>query len=53
MLKLKELRQEKGLSQEQLAAIINVKNYTIGKRARLTASAGSNPVLSAKKALKT
>lgn len=30
MLKLKELRQEKGLSQEQLAAIINVKNYTIG-----------------------
>lgn len=30
MLKLKELRQDKGLSQEQLAAIINVKNYTIG-----------------------
>lgn len=30
MLKLKELRQEKGLSQEQLALIINVKNYTIG-----------------------
>ena len=30
MLKLKELRQEKGLSQEQLALIINVKNYTVG-----------------------
>ena len=30
MLKLKELRQDKGLSQEQLAATINVKNYTIG-----------------------
>lgn len=30
MLKLKELRTERNISQEQLAQIINVKNYTIG-----------------------
>lgn len=30
MLKIKELRQEKGISQEELANAINVKNYTIG-----------------------
>lgn len=30
MLRLKELRQEKGLNQEELANAINVKNYNIG-----------------------
>ena len=30
MLKIKELRNEKGISQEELANAINVKNYSIG-----------------------
>ena len=30
MLRIKELRKEKGISQEELANAINVKNYTIG-----------------------